>query len=80
MKYVYQLRTDTFQNENGKDITVYGVDCMSEGKILLSVEDIFFDLHKAEAFVNLCNDVNLLPAYLETMAKNAVEEQYCTAQ
>ena len=76
MKYLYKLRADIIYDESDVPFTVYGVDCLSAGNIILSVEDIFFDLHKAEEFVVLCNSVNLSPAYLETMANNAVEELY----
>lgn len=78
MKYLYKLRTDTIYNESKPPIIVYGVDCLADGKIVLSVEDIFFDLQKAKEFVNLCNSVNLSLAYLETLAQNAVENQSCT--
>ena len=76
MQYLYKLRIDVIYDEDKQPCTTYGIDCLCNGRIVAFVEDIFFDLQKAEAFVKLCNDTKLLPAYLETIAQNAVEEYH----
>lgn len=76
MKYLYKLRSDIIYGESDVPFTVYGVDCLSADNIILSVEDIFFDIHKARAFVELCNNIKLNPAYLLDMAQSALEEHH----
>lgn len=34
---------------------MYGIDAISEGKIIMSVTDIFGDIDKAEQLISLCN-------------------------
>ena len=76
MKYLYKLRAGTIHDEDGQPFQTYGVDCLSNGTILTSVEDIFLDSQMAETFVKLCNGINLPPAYLEVIAQKAVEEYH----
>ena len=58
-KCTYALREDTLLNENGKEINVYGVNCIHCGKVTKSLADIFTDKEKAAEFVDLCNKSEL---------------------
>lgn len=80
MKYVYKLHIKIIYGEPGDSFTVYGAMCTLNNNVIQTIEDIFFDIHKAIDFIELCNRVNLHPDYFEDMARNAVEEQYRITQ
>lgn len=71
------MRIDTIHDEDGKKYTVYGIDAVDfNGKILESFPDIFFDIQKAEVFVNLCNENKLELIHLADVVEDALVEQY----
>lgn len=56
MKFTYCMRCDTVCDEEKNVCTVYGIDAIrSDGKVLSSYADVFFDRQQAECFVNMCN-------------------------
>lgn len=75
MVRTYRVRKDIVQDEERKMHTVYGIEAIgSEGEVLLSYSDLFFDRQKAERFANLCNDGGLsLLHFPEAVADALVE-------
>lgn len=60
MVCTYRMRKDTMFDEERNAHTVYGIEAIdSDGEILSSFSDVFFDRQQAESFVGLCNDENL---------------------
>lgn len=77
MTYTYCMREDTVRGEEGKAYTAYGIDAISsEGKMLLSFSDVFFDRDSAERFAALCNGGNL-PLY---QLSEAIEDALAQAE
>ena len=77
MTYTYCMREDTVHGEEGKAYTAYGIDAISsEGEMLLSVSDVFFDRDTAERFAALCNGGGL-PLY---QLSEAVEDALAQAE
>ncbi len=75
MTYTYCMRKDTVYDEDRIAHTVYGIDAVgSEGKILSSYPDVFFDRQKAEHFVHLCNEGNLSLIHLADAVEDALIE------
>ena len=73
--YTYSMRKDTIHDEERKAYTVYGIDAVnSEGKVLMSFSDVFFDRQKAERFVSLCNEGNLSLMHLADAVEDALAE------
>ena len=73
MLYTYRMREDTIHDEDGKKYTVYGIEAInSNGEILESYPDIFFDRQKAESFVNLCNENDVELVYLAYVVEDAL--------
>lgn len=73
--YTYCMRKDTIHDEERKAYTVYGIDAVnSDGEVLVSVPDVFFDRQKAERFVSLCNDGNLSLIHLADAVEDALAE------
>lgn len=58
----YQLRRDTIVDDEGESHTVYGIELPSEN---IAVKDIFCKQKEAEAFIKLCNDLDLSPLHLQ---------------
>ncbi len=65
---VYFLRQDIILDESGEEHVVYGVDLREENDpaapIYQSVPDVFFDLEKAQEFIENCNALRLNPIHL----------------
>lgn len=71
MKYI--LRTDTIYDENKKAYTVYGIMAVSSnGEVIKSVPDVFFDKDKAEDFVDRCNKDRLPLVHLDDVIEDAL--------
>ncbi len=77
MAYTYCIRKDTLHDEEMRSYIVYGIEAISsDGEILLSFSDIFFDKQRAEQFVCLCNEESLSLIHLPGVVEDALEEQY----
>ena len=73
MTYTYCLRQDTICDEEKTEYLSYGVEAVgSEGEILSSYSDLFFDRQKAERFVNLCNESGLSLVHLSYAVEDAI--------
>ena len=49
--------------------TVYGIDLPSEN---ISVKDVFCNRKEAEAFIKLCNDLDLSPLHLHDVIQDVL--------
>ena len=77
MTYTYCMREDTVRGEEGKAYIAYGIDAISsEGEMLLSFSDVFFDRESAERFAALCNGGGL-PLY---QLPEAIEDALAQAE
>lgn len=65
----YQLRSDTTIDDEGISHTVYGIDLPSEN---ISVKDVFCNRKEAEAFIKLCNDLDLSPLHLHDVIQDVL--------
>lgn len=73
MKFTYCMRCDTVCDEEKNVCTVYGIDAMrSDGKVLSSYADVFFDRQQAECFVNMCNEGKLALIHLSSVIEDAL--------
>ena len=52
---IYRVNSAVIIDEQGKKREVYGIDAVSGGKIINSVENIFCKRHKAERLAEDCN-------------------------
>lgn len=69
------MRKDIIYDEERKAYTVYGIDAISsEGDILLTFSDVFFDRQKAERFVSMCNKGKLALIHLADAVEDALAE------
>lgn len=67
------LKQDTICDEEKNEYLSYGVEAVgSEGEILSSYSDLFFDRQKAERFVNLCNESGLSLVHLSYAVEDAI--------
>ena len=77
MSYTYHLRTDFILDEEGNKHIVYGVSAIqTDGTILMSVSDVFFDAQQAKAFVACCNQYEVSLIHLMDVIDDALTEQY----
>lgn len=67
IKYIYNLRTDNVTDENGQNISVYGITVL---KIEESIPNIFSDESEAKNFVSLCNREKLEPIHLHSVIED----------
>lgn len=75
MTCTYRVRKDTIHDEERKSYTVYGIEAVgSEGEILSSFSDVFFDFKKAELFVDLCNAGGLSLIHFPSAVEDALAE------
>lgn len=65
----YQLRSDTILDDECVSHTVYGIDLPSEN---ISVADVFCNRKEAEAFIKLCNDLDLSPLHLHDVIQDVL--------
>ncbi len=73
MSYTYRLNETTVTDEDGEMYTVYGIDAVDEsGNILESFPDIFFDLTKAEEFIDSCNICELHLIHLADVVEDVI--------
>lgn len=73
MKFTYCMRCDTVCDEEKNVCTVYGIDAIrSDGKVLSSYSDVFFDRQQAECFVNMCNEGKLALIHLSIVIEDAL--------
>lgn len=73
----YQTREDIILSEDGKKYIVYGVEAVdTQGTIVLSFPDVFFDQQKAKDLAALCNESELALFHLPDVIQDALEEQY----
>ena len=70
----YVLAKDTVCDDKERKITVYGVDCIKDGKIIKSVSDIFTDEMQAKDFTDLCNSAELSEVHF----KDAIDDVLLT--
>lgn len=75
MVCTYRVRKDTVNDEERMAHTVYGIEAVgSEGEILSSYPDVFFDRQKAEHFAHLCNDEGLSLIHFPNAIEDALAE------
>lgn len=75
MTHTYCIRKDTVKDEKRNTYTVYGVDAIgSDGEVLSSFPDVFFDRQKAEHFVSLCNENDLSLVHFPDAVEDALSE------
>lgn len=74
---LYRLRSDKKVDEEegtGTVYTVYGIEVWEKGRCIQSIEDVFLDLHSAEEFVLLCNQLKLNRVHLMDAVMDALEQ------
>lgn len=75
MVCTYRVRKDTVQDEGKMAHTVYGIEAIdSEGEILSSYPDVFFDRKRAEHLAWLCNDEGLSLIHFPEVIEDALAE------
>lgn len=75
MVCTYRVKTDTAHDEKNRAHTVYGIEAVdSDGSILLSFSDIFFDRQKAEGFACLCNSGGLSLIHFPYVVEDVLAE------
>lgn len=73
MRYIYKVRKDILETEDGERCTVYGIDIIQNSKIIKSVGDLFFDKESAENFAKLCHYKNIPPEKVEKAASQVLD-------
>ena len=61
MNEPYKIREDTIFDDSGTLVTVYGLDILDHG---ISIPDIFTSRSAAEAFIKLCNQLDISPVHI----------------
>ncbi len=75
MVCTYRVRKDIVQDEERQMHMVYGIEAIgSDGEVLSSFSDLFFDRKKAECFANLCNDGGLSLIHFPEAVADALAE------
>ena len=75
--YRYRLHKQKISDEQGNKFNVYGIEAVTfNGKILATVEDLFFIRREARKFVFCCNKHKLSLIHLKNAAEDVLAEKY----
>ena len=70
---IYSLAEGVFTDEEGVNHKTYGISAKDFSKnISVSYPDLFFDKHKADNLVNLCNGSKLELCHLSDVIEDAL--------
>ena len=70
---IYSLAEGIFTDEEGGNHKTYGISARDfNGKVSASYPDIFFEKHKADNLVNLCNGSKLELCHLSDVIEDAL--------
>ena len=62
---VYTVKKSIAVGEDGKKITMYGIEAWEKGlKVISTTTDVFFDKKEAETFAEQCTTLGLAPEHL----------------
>ena len=77
MYCTYKLNETIIKDEDGMTYTLYGIDALdTNGNIVKSVKNIFFQRSRATNLINLCNEGELALTHLDDVIEEALYEQY----
>ncbi len=77
MYCTYKLNETIIKDEDGMTYTLYGIDALdTNGNIVKSVKNIFFQRSRATNLINLCNEGELALTHLADVIEDALYEQY----